>query len=110
MPMMPGSSPLASPGSPRCTATPEAARQPRGLRRSLPAAAGSALLGLPEDLVDLLDLREELVGFGHIGAALGASGASELSGLVEQRVELRVLLEVRRLEVVGPQHPQVVLD
>jgi hypothetical protein len=26
------------------------------------------------------------------------------------RSKLRVLLEVRRLEVVGPQHPQVVLD
>src|SRR3712207_7348252 len=35
---------------------------------------------------------------------------SELGRLVEQRVQLRVLLEVRGLEVVGPQHPQVVLD
>ena len=42
--------------------------------------------------------------------ALGAAGAGELGGLVEQVVQLRVLLEVRGLEVVGPQHPQVVLD
>ena len=41
---------------------------------------------------------------------LGAGGAGELGGLVEQLVQLRVLLEVRRLEVVGPQHPEVVLD
>ena len=42
--------------------------------------------------------------------ALGAGRAGQLGGLVEQRVQLRVLLEVRGLEVVGPQHPQVVLD
>ena len=42
--------------------------------------------------------------------ALGARGAGELGGLVHQRVQLRVLLEVRGLEVVGPQHPEVVLD
>src|SRR5215470_6623867 len=72
--------------------------------------AGSALLRLPEDLADLLDLGEKLVRLGHVGAALGAAGTGELGGLVEQRMELRVLLEVRRLEVVGPQHPQVVLD
>src|SRR5215470_2247310 len=72
--------------------------------------AGSALLRLPEDLADLLDLGEKLVRLGHVGAALGAAGTGQLGGLVEQRMELRVLLEVRRLEVVGPQHPQVVLD
>ena len=42
--------------------------------------------------------------------ALGAGGAGELGGLVDQLVQLGVLLEVRGLEVVGPQHPQVVLD
>ena len=41
---------------------------------------------------------------------LRAGGPGRLGGLVEQVVQLRVLLEVRRLEVVGPQHPQVVLD
>src|SRR6266576_783238 len=74
------------------------------------AVTGSALLRLPEDLADLLDLCEKLVRLGHVGAALGAGRARELGGLVEQRVELRVLLEVRGLEVVGPEHPQVVLD
>ena len=43
-------------------------------------------------------------------AALGAGGAGQLGGLVEQAVQLGVLLEVRGLEVVGPQHPEVVLD
>ena len=42
--------------------------------------------------------------------ALAAGGAGLLGGAVEQVVQLRVLLEVRRLEVVGPQHPEVVLD
>src|SRR6266702_8372324 len=68
------------------------------------------LLGLPEDLVDLLDLGQQFLRLGHVHAALGAGGARELGGLVEQLVQLRVLVEVRRLEVVGPQHPQVVLD
>src|SRR5580704_7103343 len=70
----------------------------------------SGLLGLPEDRADLLDLGQQLVGLGRVRAALGARRARGLGGLVEQLVELRVLLEVRRLEVVGPQHPQVVLD
>ena len=35
---------------------------------------------------------------------------AELGRLVDEGVQLRVLLEVRRLEVVGPQHPEVVLD
>src|ERR1700759_741596 len=72
--------------------------------------AGSALLGLPEDLVDLLDLGQQFVRLGHVHAALGPRGPGELGGLVEQLVQLRVLLEVRRLEVVGPQHPEVGLD
>src|SRR3984957_18100991 len=71
---------------------------------------GRLLLGLPEDLGDLLDLGEQLVGRLDVDRALGAACACELGGLVEQRVQLRVLLEVRRLEVVRPQHPQVVLD
>ena len=36
--------------------------------------------------------------------------AGQLGGVIEELVELRVLLEVRCLEVVGPQDPQVVLD
>src|ERR1039458_4937612 len=71
---------------------------------------GLGLLGLPEDLVDLVDLGQQRVRLGGIGAALGATSAGQLGGLVEQRVQLGVLLEVRRLEVVRPQHPQVVLD
>src|SRR6185312_11137070 len=50
--------------------------------------AGSALLGLPEDLADLLDLRQQLVSYGRVGAALRARGPGELGGLVEQLVQL----------------------
>src|SRR6266700_4229707 len=79
----------------------------RGGRGSSP---GLALLGFPEDLGDLLDLGKQLLCRLDVDGALGAAGACQLGGLVEQGVQLRVLLEVRRLEVVGPQHPQVVLD
>src|SRR5580698_6768174 len=65
-----------------------------------------ALLGLPEDLGDLLDLAQQLVRLLDRAAALGAARPGQLGGLVEQLVELRVLLEVGGLEVVGPQHPQ----
>src|SRR6266568_4569290 len=89
-------------------------RRPRGARAAFGGYVAdgvlSALLGLPEDLGDLLDLAEQFVCLADIGAALGARRARELGGLVEERVQLRVLLEVRRLEVVGPQHPQVMLD
>jgi hypothetical protein len=68
------------------------------------------MLGFPEDLADLLDLRQQLAGHGRVGTALGARRTGQLRGLVEQGVQLRVLLEVRRLEVVSPQYPQVVLD
>src|SRR5487761_685332 len=74
------------------------------------AVRALALLGFPEDLADLLDLRQQLVGHAGVVAALRARGARQLRGLVEQGVQLRVLLEVGRLEVVGPQHPQVMLD
>src|SRR6266446_1613014 len=49
------------------------------------------LLGLPEDLVDLLDLGQQFLGLGHVHAALGARGARQLGGLVEQLVQLLVL-------------------
>src|SRR5664279_69193 len=65
---------------------------------------------LLEDLVDLGNLLQELRPGGRVGRALYPAGAGELGGLVEQRVELRVLREVRGLEVVGPEHPEVVLD
>src|SRR6478672_4239577 len=84
-------------------------RAPRQGARASPRH-GLGLLGLPEDLVDLLDLGQQLVRLGHVHAALGTRRPGELGGLVEQLVQLGVLLEVRRLEVVGPQHPQVVLD
>src|SRR5580704_16785690 len=62
-----------------------------------------SLLGLPEDLADLVDLAQQLVGHRRVGAGLGATAsACQLGGLVEEGVQLRVLLEVRRLEVVGP--------
>src|SRR6195952_1822416 len=70
----------------------------------------SGLLRLPEDLGDLVDLGQQLVGLARVELALGTAGAGQLGGLVDELVELRVLLEVRGLEVVGPQHPQVVLD
>src|ERR1022692_1343254 len=71
----------------------------------------SGLLRLPEDLVDLVDLGEQRVRGGHVGAALGAAAtARQLGGFVEQLAQLWVLLEVRRLEVIRPQHPQMVLD
>src|SRR5829696_7277741 len=78
----------------------------RLMRRSYP----SGLLRLPEDLVDLRDQLQQLVRLGRVDLALAAGRAGLLGGVVEQLVQLRVLLEVRCLEVVGPQHPQVVLD
>src|SRR5665811_2357905 len=78
--------------------------QVRGLETS------SCLLGLPEDHGDFVDLGQQVVGHRNVPRGLGAAGSGELGGLVEQCVQLRVLLEVRRLEVVGPQHPQVVFD
>src|SRR4051794_11013079 len=71
---------------------------------------GSGLLGLPEDLGDIVDLGEELVGDRLVERPLGAAGTRELRRLVEELVQVRVLLEVRRLEVVRPQHPEVMLD
>src|SRR3954451_6862177 len=89
------------------------ARAGRARRRErAPARPDSALLGLPEDVRDLGDVVEHLLPglrvHGRLGAVRPATGG--LGGLVEQLVELRVLLEVRRLEVVRPEHPEVVLD
>src|SRR6185437_13068634 len=60
--------------------------------------------------VDLGDGVEQCLALGRVDRTLAAGRAGLLGGLVEQLVELRVFLEVRGLEVVGPQHPQVVLD
>src|SRR3954463_1698388 len=79
------------------------------LTRSV-TAQRSGLLRLPEDVGDLVDLREQVVGGLRVHGGLRARPAGELARLVDQHVELRVLLEVRRLEVVGPQHREVVLD
>src|SRR6478735_8526248 len=62
----------------------------------------SGLLRLPEDLRDLVDLGEQLVGLAGVELTLGAGGTGQLGGLVDQGVQLGVLLEVRGLEVVGP--------
>src|SRR3954452_25203222 len=88
--------------------TEAASRSLRCSSDDLPAMSG--LLGLPEDLRDLVDLGEQLVGLAGVHLALGAGGTGQLGGLVDEGVQLGVLLEVRRLEVVGPQHPEVVFD
>src|SRR5690349_1985393 len=93
---------------------------PDNEKRRRPAhrwSASSSSLGLgsglrlPEDLVDLRDQVEQRLAGGRVVGRLRAVGAAArgLGGLVEELVQLRVLLEVRGLEVVGPQHPQVVL-
>src|ERR1700674_4160208 len=80
------------------------------LRAAPRCEPGPSGFGLPEDLADLVDLGQQLVRLRDVGAALGAARARQLRGGVEQLIELRVLLEVRWLEVVGPQYPQMVLD
>src|SRR5918996_2705214 len=74
-----------------------------------PPAEGerAGLLRVPEDLVDLPDQVEQLLTLVGILRPLGVAGC--LAGLPEELVQLRVLLGVLRLEVVRPQHPQVVL-
>src|SRR3954454_7055779 len=79
-------------------------------RTLLCAVCSGGLLGLPEDLVDLGDVVEQRLRLGRVDRTLAAGRAGLLGGLVEQLVQLRVLLEVVGLEVVGPQHPEVVLD
>src|ERR1035438_1583601 len=77
---------------------------PRGYR----AERCSALLGLPEDPVDLSDLVEQLLADSDVGGLLGFAGG--LGGCPEQAVKLGVLREMVGLEVVRPEHPEVVLD
>src|SRR5690349_7197084 len=71
------------------SATPAPGAPQNATARATPGAArrrGLALLGLPEDLVDLRDLAQQLVRLGHVHAALGARGPGQLGGLVEQLV------------------------
>src|SRR5262245_57721561 len=58
-------------------------------------------LRLPEDLRDLVDLVEQLLALRRILRLLREPGL--LGGVPEQLVQLRIGLEVVRLEVVGPQ-------
>ena len=55
----------------------------------------SALLGLPEDLGDLLDLAEQLIGLGDVHAALGAGGARQLGD--HEVVPISIATEARKL-------------
>jgi hypothetical protein len=67
------------------------------------SGAPSALLGLPEDVVNFGDVLQQppsrLVG-GRFSATWAV--ASSFSGFIEQFIQLRVLLEVSRLEVIDP--------
>src|SRR5512144_1423907 len=80
------------------------------LARSPAGGARLGLLRLPEDLRDLVDLVEQLLRDGGVERTLRAAGAGELGRVPEQLVQLRVLLEVVRLDVVRTKDPQVVLD
>src|SRR3954454_23902311 len=62
-------------------------------------------LRLPEDLFDLGDGVEELLAVGRVDRVLRLAG--QLGGVPEQLVQRGVLLEMLGLEVVGPEHPQV---
>src|SRR5581483_7677588 len=93
--------------SPPETATAAGAR-PRRPPSSPPSPwTRSALAGL-ERRVDLVDEPEQLVGDGHVGGLLGVAGG--LGGTPEEVVEVGHLLQVLGLEVVGPEHPEVMLD
>lgn len=89
-----GERPAPRPGSGRsCSASDLRCNRRRG--------AGSGLLRLPEDLVDLGDVVERLLARRRVGGRLG--GREGLQGVVDQLVQLGVLLEVRGLEVVAPE-------
>src|SRR4051812_8351690 len=78
------------------------------LRRTSRLCGLGGLLGCPEDLVDALDEVEELLALLGVHRLLGLAGL--LGGLPEQLVQLGMLLDVLGLEVVGPEHPEVMLD
>src|SRR5689334_12840217 len=64
--------------------------RPAPSRKTVPLG----LLGLPEDLGDLVDLRKQVVGDLSVQRALGTAGAGQLGRLVHELVQLGVLLEV----------------
>ena len=66
-----------------------------------------ALVGLPEDVGDLVDVRHELLAHRRVHGLLGLAGL--VDRLPEQLVQLRELREVIRCEEIGPQHHQVML-
>src|SRR5687768_1695455 len=68
---------------------------------------GRLFLRRPEDVADLLHRSLEIRGSLRIDALLVL--AAQLRGLPERVVEVRVLLEVLRLEVVGPEDEQLLL-
>ena len=72
------------------------------------ADASSRYLRLPQNMASISAIAQQAVGHGHVARLLDLGG--RLRGLPEQVVEVREPLEVLRLEVVGPQHPEVVLD
>ena len=76
-----------------------------GAENRSPDANTTLGFSLPEDSCDLVDLSKKIIGDSRIEGALSAASPGEFRRLVEQLVQLRVLLEVRGLEVVGPQHP-----
>src|SRR5437763_2609356 len=59
-------------------------------------------LRLPEDLRDLVDRIQELLTLSRVLGLLRL--ARQLRGVPERVVQVRILLEVLGLEVVGPQH------
>src|SRR6185312_12444296 len=68
---------------------------------ALHRVCGVLALGLPEHLRDLVDRVEQLLSLRGVLRLLRRAP--------EQVVQVLVLLEVLGLEVVGPQHPEVVL-
>src|ERR1035437_9143276 len=66
------------------------------------------LLGRPEEFGDGVDLTEEPIGDRNVIGLLGVTGG--LRRHPKQIVEVRELLQVLDLEVVGPEDPEVVLD
>src|SRR4051795_5179557 len=96
------------PDVPRCA--PRGAHRVKGGDPTAPPFTASRVdsaLGLPEDLGDLVDRVEQLLTLRRVLRLL--RGAGFFRRVPEQVVQVLVLLEVLGLEVVGPQHPEVVL-
>src|SRR6266508_6200764 len=85
----------------------------RALRRPAPCCSTSFAfrlrgLRLPEDLRELVDRVQQILALCRVLGPLRVAGF--LRGVPEELVQLRVVLEVLGLEVVRPQHPEVLLD